>query len=132
MKEIFIVLGGGGLGSVARYLVNLNVTRAMALRFPDWPVFPFGVMLINVTGSFLMGLVAGLFATRFDAFSQDMRLFLATGILGGYTTFSAFSLDVANLIERGDVVLAFAYVAGSVILSVLGLFIGLWMMRAII
>eukprot|EP01037_Dinobryon_pediforme_P017996 gene17996-18232_t len=85
MKEILLVFCGGGVGSVARYLVNLNITRMLG-----W-TFPFGVMFINITGSCLMGLVAGYFLGRTDVLSQDMRLLLATGILGGYTTFSAYS-----------------------------------------
>ena len=125
MKEILLVFCGGGVGSVARYLVNLNITRMLG-----W-TFPFGVMFINISGSFLMGLVAGYFLGRTDALSQDMRLLLATGILGGYTTFSAYSLDAANLMQRGEVGLAGTYIAGSVVLSISGLFCGLWAMRAL-
>jgi CrcB protein len=124
MREVLLVFFGGGLGSVARYLVNLNITRVAG-----W-TFPLGVMVINITGSFLMGLVAAYFVGRYDVWSEDTRLFLATGILGGYTTFSAYSLDAANLIERGELALAGTYVAGSVILSIFGLFCGLWAMRA--
>ncbi len=125
MKEILLVFCGGGVGSVARYLVNHNITRLLGWKFP------FGVMFINITGSFLMGLVAGYFLGRTDALSQDMRLLLATGILGGYTTFSAYSLDAANLMQRGEVGLAGTYIAGSVVLSISGLFCGLWAMRAL-
>ncbi len=127
---------GGGLGAGARFVTNVQVMRWAAERFTAgslvaWPGFPFGVMLINITGSLAMGLVTGYFVGRTGGFTQDARLFLATGILGGYTTFSAFSLDTVNLIERGDLVAAMLYVCGSVVLSVLGLFLGLYFMRAL-
>jgi CrcB protein len=82
----------------------------------------------NVTGSLVMGLLAGYFAFKGDA-SQSWRLFLTTGILGGYTTFSAFSLDVAVLYERGEIASAAIYVLGSVVLSIAGLFAGLYLVR---
>ena len=86
-------------------------------------------MIVNVTGSLVMGLIAGYFAFKGDA-SQNWRLFLATGILGGYTTFSAFSLDAALLYERGEVGLAAIYVVASVVLSIAGLFAGLAIARS--
>ena len=131
MKELFLVFFGGGLGAGARFLTNVQVMRWAAERFSAWPAFPFGVMLINITGSLAMGLVTGYFVSRTGGLAQDVRLFLATGILGGYTTFSAFSLDTVNLIERGDLGPAMLYVGGSVVLSVLGLFLGLYFMRAL-
>ena len=85
--------------------------------------------VINITGSLVMGLIAGWFALTAGA-SQDWRLFLTTGILGGYTTFSAFSLDAALLYERGELGQAAFYVVGSVVLSIAGLFAGLWLVRA--
>jgi CrcB protein len=90
--------------------------------------FPFHTLTVNITGSFVMGLVAGYFAFRGDA-PQHWRLFLTTGILGGYTTFSAFSLDTALLYERGEVGLAAIYVLSSVVVSIAGLFLGLYLMR---
>jgi CrcB protein len=86
-------------------------------------------MLINITGSFVMGLVAAYFAFRGDA-GQHWRLFLTTGVLGGYTTFSAFSLDVALLYERGEVGLAALYVLVSVAVSIAALFAGLALVRS--
>ena len=85
-------------------------------------------MIENVTGSLVMGLLAAYFAFKGDA-SQHWRLFLTTGVLGGYTTFSAFSLDAALLYERGEIGLAALYVLGSVVLSIGGLFAGLALMR---
>ena len=90
--------------------------------------FPYATLFINITGSLIMGLVAAYFAFKGDA-SQHWRLFLTTGILGGYTTFSAFSLDAALLYERGAIGLAALYVLASVVLSIAGLFAGLYLVR---
>ncbi len=117
-----LVFVGGGLGAMLRHGLNVGIGRWLGLSFP-WSTF-----LINVTGSLVMGLIAGWFAFKTDA-SQAWRLFLTTGVLGGYTTFSAFSLDTALLYERGEVGLAAFYVLGSVILSICGLFAGLWLVR---
>jgi CrcB protein len=118
-----IVFLGGGLGAALRHGINLGAARWFALGFP------FGTLIVNVTGSLLMGLIAGYFAFKGDA-SQQWRLFLTTGVLGGYTTFSAFSLDAALLYERGEVSLAAVYVLGSVLLSIAALFAGLAMARS--
>lgn len=117
-----IVFLGGGLGAMLRHGVNLLTARLVGTDFP-WNTF-----IINITGSLIMGLIAGWFALKSDA-SQGWRLFLTTGILGGYTTFSAFSLDAALLYERGELGQAAFYVVGSVVLSIGGLFAGLWLVR---
>ena len=117
-----LVFLGGGLGAMLRHGVNLATARWLGISFP-WSTF-----FINVTGSLVMGLIAGWFALKADA-SQGARLFLTTGILGGYTTFSAFSLDAALLYERGELGLSALYVIGSVVFSVGGLFAGLWLVR---
>ena len=117
-----IVFLGGGVGAALRHGVNLAEARMLGTAFP------YGTMLINITCSFVMGLVAAYFAFKGDA-SQHWRLFLTTGILGGYTTFSAFSLDVALLYERGELGMAALYVIASVALSILGLFAGLALVR---
>jgi len=118
-----IVFLGGGLGAALRHAINLFAARALGANFP------FGTLTVNVTGSLVMGLLAGYFAFKGDA-SQHWRLFLTTGILGGYTTFSAFSLDVAVLYERGEIGLALLYVAASVVFSIAGLFAGLTVARS--
>jgi CrcB protein len=123
MRASIIVFIGAGIGGVMRHFLNLWVTALASSGFP------YGILVINVLGSTAMGFVAGWFAFRGEVL-PDLRLFLATGILGGFTTFSAFSLDTALLMERGETLAAAAYVVGSVVLSVLGLFIGLWAMRA--
>jgi CrcB protein len=124
MFSYLIVFLGAGIGGALRHGVNLAVTRALGLGFP------YGIMLINILGCLTMGLLAGWFALRGQA-SQEWRLFLATGVLGGFTTFSAFSLDAAVLYERGALALAALYVVGSVALSLLAVFAGLWAMRQI-
>jgi CrcB protein len=117
-----LVFVGGGLGSVLRYFVTVMSGRAWGTDFP-W-----GTFIINITGSTVMGLIAGYLAFKGEA-SQPWRLFIMTGILGGYTTFSAFSLDASLLYERGELGLALAYVLGSVLLSIVGLFAGLALVR---
>ena len=118
-----LVFLGGGLGAMLRHGVNLGAARLLGTAFP-WSTF-----FINVSGSLVMGLVAGLFAFK-TGMSEGWRLFLTTGILGGYTTFSAFSLDAALLYERGEPGLSALYVLGSVILSIAGLFAGFWLARS--
>jgi CrcB protein len=117
-----IVFLGAGIGGALRHGVNVGAARLLGYGFP------FGTLIVNVAGSFAMGLLAGFFAFR-PGLDQHMRLFLTTGILGGFTTFSAFSLDAALLIERHSYGLAAGYVAGSVIASVAALFLGLAMFR---
>jgi CrcB protein len=122
MTGLLLVFLGGGLGAALRHGVNLLAARLLG------PAFPYATLIENVGGSLAMGLLAGYFAFKGDA-SQPMRLFLATGVLGGYTTFSAFSLDTALLWERGEVMLAAVYVIGSVALSIAGLVAGLALVR---
>ena len=117
-----IVFAGAGIGGALRHGVNLAAARLFGLGFP------FGTLIVNVLGSFLMGLLAGYFLMR-TGIPQHMRLFLTTGFLGGFTTFSAFSLDAALLLERHAYWSAAAYMAGSVVLSVLALFTGLSLFR---
>jgi CrcB protein len=117
-----LVFLGGGLGATLRHVVNVTWARCLGTAFP------YGTFIINITGSTVMGLIAGYLAFK-GAASQPWRLFLMTGILGGYTTFSAFSLDTALLYERGEIGLAALYVLGSVVLSIAGLFAGLALVR---
>src|SRR3954470_17006675 len=116
------VFFGGGLGASLRHLVNLICARCIGTGFP-W-----GTFIINITGSTVMGVIAGYLAFKGEA-SQPWRLFLMTGVLGGYTTFSAFSLDAVLLYERGETGLALFYVLGSVVLSIAGLLGGLALVR---
>ena len=118
----FIVFLGAGVGGALRHGVNVGAARLFGYGFP------FGTLVVNVMGSFLMGLVAGYFAFR-PGMGQHVRLFLTTGVLGGFTTFSAFSLDTALLVERQSYGLAAGYAVGSVAASVSALFFGLAMFR---
>ena len=117
-----LVFFGGGLGATLRHLVNIFCARCIGTGFP-W-----GTFIINISGSTVMGLIAGYLALKGEA-SQPWRLFLMTGILGGYTTFSTFSLDAALLYERGELGLAAIYVIGSVVFAIAGLFAGLALIR---
>lgn len=122
MKLVLLAAAGGALGSAARYLINLASGHLFGTNFP-W-----GTLTVNVVGSFIMGVVIALAALKFHL-TNEMRVFIATGILGGFTTFSAFSLDFALLFERKEVGLAGLYLAGSVGLSLLALFAGLYLVR---
>ena len=122
MIHLLLVALGGAIGAGARHLVNLSAMRAFGLGFPV------GTLFVNIVGSFAMGVAAGYFAFRGES-SMALRLFLTTGILGGFTTFSAFSLETVLLFERGQVGLAALYVAGSVAGSVAGLIAGLALVR---
>ncbi|SIQ04263.1 camphor resistance protein CrcB [Rhizobium sp. RU20A] len=125
MLNIVLVAIGGAIGSVLRYLVSLATLRQFG------PAFPWGTFTVNLVGGLLIGMVAGVFALRSEA-PQEIRLFLITGCLGGFTTFSAFSLDAVTLFERGQVLTAAGYVVASVGFSIGGVFAGLALMRAIL
>jgi CrcB protein len=114
---------GAGVGGALRHGVNVWSARLFGYAFP------LGTFFVNVIGSFTMGLLAGYFAHR-TGISQHVKLFLTTGVLGGFTTFSAFSLDTAVLIERDAYGQAAAYVAASVLLSLVGVFAGLMLFRS--
>jgi CrcB protein len=124
MFHLILVAVGGAIGASLRHLVNLGSLRLVG------PSYPWGTMAINIAGSFAMGVFIELLARRFDA-SNELRLFVATGILGGFTTFSAFSLDFAVLWERGAALPALGYAIASVVGSILALFLGLWLARTV-
>ena len=124
MNAILLVASGGAIGSVSRYLVGILMTRMFGAAFP------YGTLTVNIVGGLLMGLFIELLARRFDG-SSELHLFVAIGILGGFTTFSSFSLDVVLLWQRGAVTSAAIYVLASVFLSIGALFLGLWLARAV-
>lgn len=125
MKGLLLVFAGAGLGGVARHAVNLACGRWCG------PEFPWSTLIVNATGSLAMGLVAGWLAFRAnEAWGHGLQLFIATGVLGGFTTFSAFSLDAILLWERGAAPVALLYVLVSVVLSILGLACGLYLVRS--
>jgi fluoride exporter len=122
MNPLLVFLGAG-IGGVLRHGVNMT-----AVRFGS--SFPWGTLSINVVGSIAMGLVTGWFALRGG--SMQARLFIATGILGGFTTFSTFSLEAFNLFERGETVAALSYVLASLVIGIGGLAVGLIVMRQVL
>ncbi|WP_137133963.1 fluoride efflux transporter CrcB [Rhizobium sp. FKY42] len=125
MLNIVLVAVGGAFGSVCRYLTGILMTRLMG------PAFPWGTITVNIVGSFAIGLLTELVARRFDA-SLEMRLLLVVGILGGFTTFSSFSLDTVALIEKGAVSSAVIYVFSSVVISLIATFAGFAVGRALL
>lgn len=125
MKLLLLAITGGAIGAGARHLVNV--------AFGPWADggFPWATLTVNVVGCLLMGLLIATLTIRFDG-SADLRTFLATGILGGFTTFSAFSMDFAHLVERGDIAQGAVYVAASVVLSIAAVFAGLAIARTVL
>ena len=124
MTRFLIVAAGGALGAMARYGTGVVVGRLFGNL--AWPWATLGV---NVVGGLLMGALTGWLAFRGGLQAESIRLFAAVGILGGFTTFSAFSLETALMIEKRQLALAGGYVAASVVLSILALFIGLMVAR---
>ncbi|MEQ1649374.1 MAG: fluoride efflux transporter CrcB [Hyphomicrobiaceae bacterium] len=118
MRLILLAAAGGAIGSAARFLVNQSSLRAFG------SAFPWATLTVNVVGGLLMGLVFELVARRFGN-SNELRVFLATGVLGGFTTFSAFTLDVAELNGRGELGLSLLYIGASVALAIAALYVGL-------
>ena len=120
-----IVFVGGGIGAALRHGFNIAFARLLGTAFP------YATLFENVSGSIVMGMLVAYFAFK-SGIPHHWQLFLTTGILGGYTTFSTFSLDVALLYERGELALAALYVALSVALSIGGLFAGIAVVRNLI
>lgn len=125
LQLIAAVAAGGAIGSVARYLAGIGVGKLVGFGFP-W-----GTLLINISGSFLIGVFIESFALRWDL-PQVARVFLTIGICGGFTTFSTFSLESFLMIERGELGPAAAYIVASVVVSILALFAGLHLIRSIV
>lgn len=113
---------GGALGAIMRYLLMGRIGHWLGVNFP------YGTIAVNMLGSFVMGVLIVLFA-RMVSVPQQMQAFLTVGILGGFTTFSTFSLDVATLIERGDYTPAMLYILASVVGSIMAIFLGLVIAR---
>ncbi len=124
MSGVFWVALGGAIGSAARHGVNVGSARFLGEGFP-W-----GTFIVNIAGSFLMGLIMAFLAKKM-ADHENARLFLTVGVLGGFTTFSAFSLDVFNLVQRGENSTAAVYVLASVVVSIAAVFAGFWVLRVL-
>jgi CrcB protein len=125
MIAVLYVALGGAVGSAARYALARAVGQTLGTSFP------YGTLTVNILGSLAMGLLAG-WLVKADSGNQELHLLLAVGLLGGFTTFSAFSLDIVTLIQRGDYAATLLYILISVIISVLALFAGLMIMRVIL
>lgn len=125
MPLVLWVAAGGALGSAARYGVNVWSARALGSEFP-WHTF-----IVNVVGCFAMGVLIALMALKLNV-GNEARAFFTSGILGGFTTFSAYSLDFALLVERKSYGAALAYGAGSVALSLIAVFAGLYLVRTLV
>jgi len=125
MNLVIAIAAGGAIGAVLRHYAGLLVLSLIGFSFP-W-----GTLGVNVIGSFFMGVLITYFAEVWNP-SAEIRAFLTVGLLGAFTTFSAFSLDFVNLWQRGDVISAMGYVLVSVILSILALFAGMFLVRQVI
>ena len=125
MYSFLLVGAGGAIGAMARPGFGSIVGRL-------WPMsFPLATLLVNVLGSLAMGVFIGLMARFLPAWQNEARLFVAVGVLGGFTTFSSFSLDTIVLIERGNLLMAGAYVLLSVVVCLVGLYLGLLVTRGV-
>ena len=125
MKLVLAIAAGGALGALGRHFAVQYVSALVGTGMP------YGIMVVNIVGSFVLGMLIDLFAASASV-GEELRAFLLVGVLGGFTTFSAFSLDVVLLLQRGDMFKAGLYVLGSVVCSVLALFAGMALTRMIV
>lgn len=125
MEKLVLVALGGGAGAVARYLVGIQALKRLGMAWP------YGTLSVNVIGGLLMGVLAGWLAYRGGADQERWRVLLGVGVLGGFTTFSAFSLETALMIQKRAYGQAFSYAGASVLLSVAALFLGLILARRV-
>lgn len=126
MQALLLVGAGGAFGSICRYLLNIAATRTLG------PDFPYGTWAANALGGLLMGVLVGVLALRGGADQERWRLLLGVGVLGGFTTFSSFSLEAALMIERRHLEIAAFYIVTSLIAAIGGLFLGLFLMRKLL
>jgi len=124
MTRFLIVAAGGGVGAALRYGIGLGLGRLL-----PGSAWPWGTFAVNGIGGLAMGLLVGWLAQRSGAHAETWRLLIGVGLLGGFTTFSAFSLEIALMIERRQMGLALGYALASVVVAVVALFAGLWIMR---
>lgn len=123
MQAVLLVGAGGAIGAMARYGVSVAIGRLLPMSFP------LATLSVNVLGSLLMGVLIGVLARTLPPMAPEIRLFAAVGVLGGFTTFSSFSLDTVTLLERGALAQALLYVGLSVVVCLAGLYLGLLISR---
>lgn len=123
MHNVIYVAAGGALGAALRYLAGVGAIRLLGFGFP------YGTLFVNIAGSLLMGVFVGYMARHNAAGGQGLHLFVAIGLLGGFTTFSSFSLDAVSLFQRGEAAQAAFYIMVSVAVSIAALMAGLWAVR---
>ena len=121
---LLLAASGGALGAVMRYLIGIAAIRLMG------PSFPWGTLTVNILGSFLMGVLIIMLLERFQ--DQNIKIFFATGVLGGFTTFSAFALDIVTLVDRKEYFLSALYISSSLICSVLVLLLGMSLAKSLL
>ena len=126
LLNILLVAVGGAFGSVMRYLTGVYAGRTLGLKFP------YGTLTVNVVGGLLMGILIGVLALRGGENQERWRIFIGIGVLGGYTTFSSFSLEMARMIEDKAWGQAFGYSLGSVVICVGAVFFGMFLMRRLL
>lgn len=125
LKTMLIVGSGGFIGSMLRYLVQVNVEKLMS------GTFPMGTLLVNVTGSFIIGIIYA-FAEKGNLMSPEWRIFLAVGVCGGFTTFSTFTMDNLNLLKDNSLFQLLLYTGGSLFLGIVAVYLGIIITRAIL
>lgn len=125
LKTMLIVGSGGFIGSALRYLVQVNVEKLMS------STFPMGTLLVNVTGSFIIGIIYA-FAEKGNLMSPEWRIFLAVGICGGFTTFSTFTMDNLNLMKDNSLFQLLLYTGGSLFLGIVAVYLGIILTRSIL
>lgn len=125
MNQLFLIGIGGAIGSVARYILSTKTYELFGTRFP------YGTLFVNVTGSFLIGMIAILLLEKFDHFAAELRSLLIIGFLGGYTTFSSFSFETLNLYQNGEIASALLNITISLILCFIATGLGILLGRSL-
>lgn len=125
MQHLILIAAGGALGAVSRHAVNQACLRYIG------PEYPWGILAVNIAGSFALGLLVGWLALAGRPDATEMRLALGVGFLGAFTTMSAFALDIVLMLERRELVTALVYGGGTVMASIMAVMAGLFLMRAV-
>lgn len=122
MNNLILVFLGGGLGALLRYLVNTSANNYIMVKFEQ--ELPLGTFIVNVLGSLVIGLVVGLFDSEILS-NEQLKLFIIVGLLGGFTTFSSFSLEIVNLVQSGNYLSAIIYILSSIVIAIIFTLLGM-------